>query len=357
LTRLPNPSPSTLRASLTPVVLGFLALAMLALIALGLFQPDLQVPLSPRRDVDLYAHFVAFARHPLDFYPAAVAEQRREGYVLHPFVTVRPPAMAFLLALMPGNTFRKLAIAGLGLAVMAAWGLRLTRLGVRPWVTVLAVALVGTGVVPNCIGRAFLFHESWAGLLIALSLAVYGPRSWLFSLALGLAAALIRELSAPFLLAMAACALMEGRRREAGAWAAAIAVFALALGFHAWMVTQNVRPDDLDSPGWAHLTGWAFILSLTDWNLLLAGENQAWAAITTPLVLFGAVVWSGPTGRRVGLTIVGFMTGFMFIGRPENYYWGLLLAPILPLAMIMGLYLAPGLARLAWTPRTSADGQ
>ncbi len=330
-------------------------LATLGLILLGLVQPDLPIRRSPHADVDLYARFVAFARHPASFYASAIAEQRREGYPLHPFVVVRPPALAFILAILPNDDARRWAIQALAAGVVFAWGVRLHRLGFKPTVIAIALLALVTGELPSCVGRAFLFHEAWAGLLIALSLAVYTPGTWRTSAGLGLVAALIRELAAPYLLVMGLLALMEGRRREAAGWAAAVGVFVVALALHAWMVHLNVLPADRRGPGWAHMSGWAFVLKLDSWNLLLAGEPQVWTALAAPWALFGAVAWGGATGRRLGLTVIGFTAGFLFIGRPENTYWGLLTTPLEPLALVLGLYLAPGLMRRALSPTSHVN--
>ncbi len=312
----------------------------LALILVGLADGKGSGAFTPQvgasSDLALYARAVDAAHTPASFYAVTIAEQRRRGYPLRPFVTVRPPVLAFALAPLPGEGARRLAIGALAAAVFIAWAVRLDALAARralvllPWLLILI-----TGLVPAVMAQAYLLHETWAGLLIALSLAINGPKAWRLSVVLGFAAALVRELAAPYLAVMAFMALMEGRRREAAAWLGVIALWAVVLSAHALAISSFVTPADPASPGWMRLGGWAFVLQCVQWNAGLVAA-PAWAAETLlPLALLGAVCWPGPVGARLALTVSGFVAGFLFIGRPANFYWGLMITPLLPLGLIM----------------------
>ena len=74
--------------------------AALALILLGLATgaaPERAPPRTGPTDLGLYRYAAVEAAHPSTFYPRLIAEQRREGYELKPFLAVRPPALPFVL--------------------------------------------------------------------------------------------------------------------------------------------------------------------------------------------------------------------------------------------------------------------
>ena len=200
-----------------------------------------------------------------------------------------------------------------------------------------ALALLASGICVALGGGAYLFQEMWAGLLIALALALRTPRSWMLSVAVGLLAALLRELAFPFLAAMAFVALLERRRLEAAAWCGALFLAGLALAAHAAAVAGVVRASDLASPGWTSFGGWAFILHLAEFNIALLNAPFWLPAILAPATLLGLLFWTeGATGlgRRVGFVVLGYTLAFCVVGRADNDYWGLMLSPLLPLGLI-----------------------
>jgi hypothetical protein len=187
--------------------------------------------------------------------------------------------------------------------------------------------------------NGYLMHECWAGLLIALSLGLYpgdqsrGRRLRLAaSLAAALAAALVRELAVAFLGVMALMALVERRPREALWWLAATGACLLALLAHALAVLRHTLPSD-PSMGWVRLGGWEFVLAADRWNAILALRPWLPAALV-PAALAGSLAWGGAVGPRLALTLIGYVAGFLVVGRPEDLYWGLMIAPLLPLGWV-----------------------
>ena len=332
--------------------------AVAALIAVGLFAaftgsrpPD---PTAQKgADVQLYRRIVEGVARGGGYYQIAPTELRAGHFPLRPFLAVRPPPLTLLLAGLPGPPARVGVLAALAAVCFAgwAWGLRALA-GRQPLRYAAAMILLASGLAPILSGTAYLFHEVWAGLLISTSLALYAPRRWGLSLALGFAAALLRELAAPYLLVMAAFAAVEGRWREAMAWTAALAVFAAALAGHAAMVSTVTTVADLRSPGWLGLGGWPFVVRTLDWNAL-ALEGPAWAsALLAPLAALGLSNWAGGRGRRTGAVVLGYMAGFCVVGRQDNAYWGLIIAPLWP----MGLAFADPAVR-ALTARSRLTGK
>lgn len=312
--------------------------ATLVLIVIGLWPtPEGRRP-GPHHggsDVVLYQRVIDDVRHGVPYYQAAAQEQRRHGYPMRPFVVVRPPLLAVTMAALPNDVARQILFDGLALATFAAWGWRLVGMGAQRLDLALGMALLGTGVAVTLPTTAYLFHETWAGLLIALSLALRRPERWVLSLVVGLIAALTRELAAAYLLAMAALALRDGCRREALGWIAALAVVAVALAAHAVAVDAQILPGDPASQGWLNIGGWRFVLAAIHWNIVLIGAPLWLGALAAPLALLGLLVWRDPLAERVALTVFGYVAAFVFVGRPENSYWGLLIAPLWPLGLLM----------------------
>jgi hypothetical protein len=335
-------------------------IAAALLIALGLAQgpqAERAPPTSGPTDLGLYAFAARAAEHPATWYREVVAEQRREGYELKPFLTVRPPALSFLLAALRADALRRAALAGLALLSLILWRARLKADGAAPVAQAVGMAVLATGLLAAVSPQAPYLHETWAGLLMSMALALRRPGRFGLAVLAALAAALIRELAAPFLLAMAVLAVIEGRRREALAWSAALAAFALALALHGWAVTALTLPGDGRSAGWVKLSGWPFVLHAAQWNAILASTPSWLTPVLVPLALLAAVLRRDDLGRRLAAVLVGYACAFAVIGRPENFYWGLVIAPLLPAGLALALPwvrvsgsaapagLAPGTAR------------
>ena len=309
-------------------------LAALLLILLGLVTgsaPERAPPTSGPTDIGLYAYAAAQAAHPATYYARTIAEQRREGYELKPFVTVRPPTLSFILAALGSEGARRAAVIALALVSLGLWWLHLGQEGVTLVPRALDLTVLATGALPAVAVQAPYMHEVWAGLLISAALASRRADAFRLSVALGLAAALIRELAAPYLVVMLVLALLGRRPREAGAWALAIGLFGAALAFHAHMVDSLIIPSDHYGAGWVKLSGWPFVLHAAQWNAVLAAGPAWLSALAVPIALAGAVTWTSPLGRRLAAVLVAYVLAFAVVGRPENFYWGLLFAPLLPL--------------------------
>jgi hypothetical protein len=308
--------------------------AALLLIVFGLVtgaERERAAPTSGPTDLGLYAYAASAADHPSTYYAQVVAEQRREGYELKPFLVVRPPALSFLLAALRNDALRRLAVVALALGALAAWWLRLGREGVAPLPRAFDLIALASGALPAIAPQAPYMHEVWAGLLISLSLALRREDRFALAVVAGLAAALIRELAAPYLVVMATTALLGRHWREAAAWALALALFAVALAWHAFMVDALVLPTDHASAGWLKLSGWPFVLHAAQWNAILAVAPAWLTALAVPAALAGAANWTTSLGRRLAAVLVSYVLAFAMVGRPENFYWGLMFAPLLPL--------------------------
>jgi hypothetical protein len=346
--------PGAVRLPSERVRTAIVAALALALLVVGLVGG---VEYSPRGgppgdDSQLYLRVIDDLHAGQGYYPAAVREQRAQGYPLRPFVTVRTPVLAEALARLPGPPARLLASGLLALAVVAAWAARLRGEVKRPLGAVLGLLFLlgaaGAAIYPRAYGQ----HELWSGMLLSLALAVYGPRSWPVSLALVFLAAAVRELAAPVLGLMAMMALADGRRREALAWALAVLLYAAGLAWHAAQVTGLTTAADGASLGWLALGGWPFVLLQMKWNTLLLAMPTPVIAVAAALVVLGLAGLKGPGETRAAAVLVCYGLAFLVLGRPDNAYWGLMITPLWPVALV-------GVGRVAskLLPRRQAPGE
>ena len=309
------------------------SLAMLAgLIVLGLSTPVTQRPqvTAGAGDVALYNTIVADMRGGAPYYEAAVAEARKGHYPLRPFVTVRLPTLAWLLSTIPEG-FGRAGLAILAAITLGAWAWRLSAAHMTKPRYAFALICLASGITPAFLPAAVAMHEVWAGLLIALSLALRRTDAWIASVLVGIAAALFRELAGAYLLAMAAMALQDRNYREAAAWISGIAILVLALAAHAVNINALVTATDLASPGWFQIGGWRFVLQTAEWNVFLSTAPHWLTALAVPLALFGLT--AAPVDRRLLLVVGGYVMAFVVVGRDDNFYWGLLIAPLWPLGL------------------------
>ena len=148
----------------------------------------------------------------------------------------------------------------------ACWLLILTN--EQGFCTTLLGGWILLGTLVSCFtDEAFLFHELWAGVLIALSIAAHA-RNRALSVALGLLALSIRELSLPFAIVMLIIAYREKHRREAIAWLLGIVAFFLYLTVHATTVSTFFIDADRANATWLQFGGLSFVLTTTKWTLL-----------------------------------------------------------------------------------------
>ncbi len=311
-----------------------------------------------RNDITLYRAIVERVRHGQPYEAAAVAEQRIGHYPLRPFIVVRPATLAVMLSWLPNEHARDLSLSALGVVTLLFCVRRLRAILPGKWALTPIVLLLFTGIgspltggLLSTVGRTpglSLLHEAWAGLLITLSFILRTDRRFGAAVVLGFLAALIRELAMPYLAVMATIALMERRRGEAAAFAAALAVSLGALALHAQALAPLVSPRDIGSPGWVRFGGWNFVLATLKWNLVPIAVGKWSAVLLAPLSLLGALRFKDGFGLRLAAILLGYAAGFMIIGRPENDYWGLLTVPISAVGLAIAPWAVLDLVRPLW---------
>ncbi len=290
---------------------------------------------STRSDLALYGAVLNRVQAGEGFYQATATEQRLRGYPLRPFVTVRPPWFTRFLASVGGRVpatriFRVLVTSAAILMVIRL----LLSIESRPLALGAALGALTFLFVQTV---PIFWYEAWSAALVLLALACWSERTWALSIPIALAAALMRELVAPFLCVMFVMALWERRRAEAIGWGLAIGVFGAALAVHAARVHAVSTLADKASPGWVRSGGWPFILRIVHESSALIITPLWVVAVIVPLALLGWAHWTHPLARRASLYLGGFIAAFMVVGRQNTAYWGMLLSSLL----LIGVAFAP----------------
>ncbi len=326
-------------------------LALLAVLAATVWATMAQAPAAPSgpaavstaddQDLVVYRKINARVASGEGYYSAAAAELRRGNYPLKPFFVFRLPTLPWMSA-AAGPAGMPVMLWLTFTAMLVAWWRRLEN-AFEDWPgRFMAVLLVGAGGSVALNAHLAVVHEVWAGLLIAISIAIHREKSWIPSVAIAAAAVFVRELALPFVLLMGAFALWGRRWREFAAWTALVIAFALAIGLHAMEVGRVVSAADPLSPGWRGFGGWPTFLRTMQLTSALRVFPDTLSAAGVVLALFGWSSWRGPGGLFGTLLIAGYGLMFMLFARPDNFYWGLLLAPLFALG-------------LAFLPRAFAD--
>lgn len=295
------------------------------------------------KDLAVYDAVIARLQRGEGYYDVVIEEHRKAAFPVKPGFAVRLPTLAWLAALLGDTGLTLAAIALLGGVVWAWWRRLQAEPGLQSQVAV-GTALILFGAVLGLNRYFFVLHELWAGMLLALALALYRPgERWGATFALAALALAIREHVLPFVLLAGALALWWRNWREAAAWALLAGLFIAALMLHHHLVAVRTLPSDQPSMPWLVLRGLSGWLS----NVVLSSNLRFlphWLA--GPLVVlmtFGWAAWRSRLGTFGALLFLGYGAAFMIAGRPDNYYWGAVVAP----PMFLGLaFAAPGLRSL-----------
>ncbi len=291
-------------------------------------------------DIVLYESIVAGVRGGGDYYAVTAQALRVGDYPLRPFVTFRLPTLALFEASMPA--WGSIALLYLLAAcVMLAWFVRLRPAFARAPPLAIALVLLAGGMTAFVQRELVAFHEIWAGLLIALSLAMWREERWVEAVAFGMIAMLVRETAALYVGIMAGLAWYEGRYRESLGWCGAVAVFAVVILCHAHAVAQVVTPTDPASPGWAGMLGFGFFVKTMSISTALALAPTWLAAILVGLTMVGWSAWRDPLALRAASIFTAYAILLSLFGRTDTFYWGLMIAPTL----LVGLAFAPDALR------------
>ncbi|MFM9851631.1 MAG: hypothetical protein ACKVOJ_02320 [Sphingomonadaceae bacterium] len=291
-------------------------------------------------DLTLYRTIITRVAAGQPYYTVVAEEHRRQNYPLRPFITVRLPTLASVTAVV-GMTSMKVMIWLLMAVTLLAWWRKLDGAFDVPGHRMLAILLLISGLSIHTRSDLVVVHDLWAGLLVCLSLALHREDRWLPAILIALLAVLIREITFPYILLMGASALWRRQKAETASWAAAACLFIAFMIVHAHAVTAVVLPTDTQSQGWTRFGGWTFFTVAVQETTSLRAVPGWFSAILIPLSILGWAGWRSLTGATGFLLIMGYAIIFAVLGRPENFYWGMAIAPmfLLGMAFLLGTLL------------------
>jgi hypothetical protein len=232
----------------------------------------------------------------------------------------------------------------LAAAVALAWYRRLAPAFARRAPLAVAMFLLAGGMLAFVQPGLMAFHEIWAAQLVALSLALRSPGRWIEAAALALIAMLIRETAALYALVMLGMAWLDGERREALGWSAALAVFGGVLAVHAHAVAGVTGPLDAASPGWTGFHGFGLFVKSATLATALQLVPPLLSAPLVALALVGWAAWRDPLALRALATFSAYAVAIALFARLDTFYWGLMVAP----ALLVGLAFLPDALRDLW---------
>ena len=299
----------------------------LAVFALLLASLSAVTLLPGQADTGFNAGVVDGVRHGGNYYAVAADALRGGGYPLKPVFAFALPTLTVVQAHLPPALVTALLYALAG-AVAMAWHARLVPALATVAARTTATALLLLALLPMLRTGLLVVPDVWAGLFVALSLALRRPGQWLDAVALALAAALIRETAILYLLIMAVFAWAEGARREPLGWALAILIFLLAYVAHAHAVSEVVRPLDAAADPFA-LAGLGLFVGAAAGSTVLALLPLWIAAPVVAVALFGWAAWNDPAGLRALAVFAGLAILIDVFGRNDTPHWALLSAPLL----------------------------
>lgn len=322
--------------------------AVAGLIAWGLIgtargQTTLPVPAKDgTTDVKLYNAITARVAAGEPYYQVLAQELPARGYAIRPIFNWRLPTLTWINALPPSPYWGRAVLAAIGIASMVLWIGAMRRSFGK--LAIASVPIIVLGTMPLLsIGPSIVFYEIWAGILIAASLAASGLNLWRTSVMFGAAALFIRELSALYVVVMVVMAWRESRRQELGAWIAVITAFAAFWLWHAWSVLQVLPATGLEN-SWVVAGLWPFVLKTfhaSVFTILLPESVRHWVvAISMPVLWAGLWHWHDRLGRYVATVVTGYFALFIVAGRPDNWYWGFLIAHLIPIGAF-GFFFSP----------------
>lgn len=278
-------------------------------------------------DLQLYDRIAERVGAGENYYRVAIAEQRARDFPVRPGLAVRLPTLAVVSGTL-GPPGMVVLAALLALVTLGAWYWRLEYeqggRAFRKFILLLLLIGAASGFKPQYLA----LHEVWAGMLIALSLALHRRGRWHGAWVAAALALAVRELALPFVLLMGFLATVRGNRHEALGWGALLAMFGLGLAVHLSAVGALTSPADPLSPGWLALRG------LAGWtgNIVLSSPLHLlphWLAAPLALLpLIGWAGWKSDLGLAGFLLCLGYGVAFIIAGREANFYWALVVMPL-----------------------------
>jgi len=298
-------------------------------------------------DLSLYREMITAVRQGTNYYAAGREKIPSYGFQISSPLNWRLPTYAWLFSCVPSLIWVQAGLIGLSIAALALAFTAQSRTSGFGYAAVTTFLLFG--IVRWALdGDAYLAQEPWAATLILVSLAssalargeseVGGRGSaagrWrCLAVVAGLAALFFRELALPYCGIACLLSAWNRRWREALVWAIGIALFFAFIAWHVGQVRAQLAGTDIAaSTGlsqWLRFGALDFVLLTTRMNSLLfaAPGWLLWLYLLSSLL--GLSRRADESSHLACLSALAYLLAFALLGRPENFYWGLLPAPLL----------------------------
>lgn len=313
-------------AGLRPASALVLLLLGIALLLSAWMRPVEDEGVRGQGDLGLYGAVVDGVRRGDDYYGVVATEFRAAGYPLRPFTVVRLPTLSVVQAALPDSVSVVLLVL-VAAAAGLAWTRRIGEWFDRGPPRITALFLLAGGMVAFVQPSLVQFHELWAGLLVAWSLAIRRTDRWVEAVALALCAMLIRETAALYAIVMLGAALVERQRREALAWSAILLLFVAILSLHARAIAMVAGPLDMGAAAWGGWHGPALFASGMARSTALTLLPWWLGAPLAMLALVGWAAAPGALGARTAAVFGAFALLIAAFARTDSFHWVLVVAP------------------------------
>ena len=180
----------------------------------------------------------------------------------------------------------------------------------------------------------WVYHETWVGLLVALSLFAYASSRPTPAVLVGLVALFVRELAAPYAILCLVLAVVARRRREVVLWLCGLSAYGVHYAWHVSQVFAHQQPGDLSHASWVQFGGLPFAASTLRTNSLVH-DAPVWVTSGAVIVIALGLLSSDLPGR-MRATVGVYMACFAIAGQTFNWYWGWIPGFVVPLVFAAG---------------------
>lgn len=338
---------SGLRRSHAWLLIVSLSAATAALTLYAYWLPSSEGPRTSGGDLETYAAIVDRMRAGEYYYAAARTELIEGGYGISSVLNWRTPLYPYLLSWSPSTMVAQSVLVLLAIAAGAAAVGVLARTGSRSarWIGAFALAF---GLLSTLISGTVMLVEVTTGVVILLSVSLYGLDRRFLGAATALAALFLRELAAVYLLICVALALKARRWKELSILLAGTGAYAAYFTFHALEVRAHSkgRVPSYDD-GWVQFGGLDLVLRTAHFNGGWSALPLTVTAFLLPLTILALVARGFPGSTRAAATVIAYALLFAVVGKPFNYYWGAIYTPLMALGLAMALAAVRQLTRAA----------
>jgi len=280
-------------------------------------------------DAELHGAVITDLQRGLAFHDAFGFELRRLHYPVRSIFNWREPLLSWTIAFVPHGEWIAYVLGALLLS--SAWFVQ------RRWWTIalLVPTFLPIGTTANA------FPELWAGMLLGLSAVAYIGGRPLPGVACAMLALAVRELTAPYCVALTLYAAWRRDWREVSAWMLGLLLYGPYYGWHVWNALAQMQPGDPAIPhSWVAFGGLPFLLRILQFtNPLFMASQLAFACA----IACAALAWADSVPRSLQMGLLIYVPFFLIVGQPFNVYWGFMIASLFALWLS---YVPDGVAAL-----------